>query len=983
MHSAVARRCAVALMTTVVATIAIPRLSHATNVPQTRPSNASPHASQWTRPGSDIGSAAKQTFQGRTSSSPLRRYESTNAPNPCYYSVWFDPQDAPELDAASYAALYDCPSGSWSFPVSTRDNWASSELDFYGVLLETDGNFNDGCDGADYALEAIFASGSLQAALLSLPSCNSSDWAIVAQGSVSRTSASQISIGIPNSALGSPSNLRWLAELKGVNETTEQDDLIPDTGSHQEDGYVAGSSCTVGPAGTATPSSYTVVDDPEAAAAVLRSDGEPDVQPAGSRPGVVHFSGDPARAGAALARAGINANVSPERLRHYAATPNDTNFSQQWSLAAVKASQAWDVTTGLASVVVGDLDSGVDPTHPDLQGKLVAGYDVLTGQPLSTTTNSDPVGHGTATAGIIGAATNNSAQLASLGYATSVMPVKIGDANGALSSNTATGVQWATAHGAKIINLSVGSECVDANEHAAVNYAQAHGVMVVASAGNNAMDGDRPTYPAAYPGVLAVGATDSSNAPTSYSEFGNWVDMVAPGGIGDNDPAHDILVLAPGGGLALGAGTSFSAPLAAAAGALLLAVNPALTGASVRSLLVDTATDIGPPGRDARTGAGLLNAALAVQTAALRAKYNPLPPSRILDTRNGTGSVAAPLGPNQTRLVKATGVANVPASGVSAVVMNVTAVSGSAGSFLTVYPSDVSRPLASNLNFPPGLNIPNLVVVEVGGDGNVALYNAQGTVDVLFDVVGWYGGTGDSFNALTPARVLDTRNGSGPLGPGQFRPVNVAGVGGVPVSGVTAVVLNVTAVAPSAASFLTLYPSDVSRPTASNLNFPPGVNIPNLVVVKVGSDGKVDVYNDQGTVDVVFDVVGWYGSTGSSYAPLPPHRVVDTRDGTGTPLAPLAGGETRTIHVAGVGGVPGSGISGVVLNLTAVSPSAGSYLTAYPTGVSRPVASNLNFGPGQIIPNLVFVKVGSGGNVDLYNDQGRVDVIFDVVGWFT
>jgi hypothetical protein len=318
-------------------------------------------------------------------------------------------------------------------------------------------------------------------------------------------------------------------------------------------------------------------------------------------------------------------------------------------------------------------------------------------------------------------------------------------------------------------------------------------------------------------------------------------------------------------------------------------------------------------------------------------------------------------------------------------VLNVTAVSPSAGSFLTVYPSDVSRPLASNLNFPPGLNIPNLVVTKVGADGNVAVYNDQGSVDVVADVVGWYGSTGDSYNALSPNRILDTRTpgSGGPLGAGQTRAVSVSGFGGVPASGATAVVLNVTAVAPSAASFLTVYPSDVGKPTASNLNFPPGVNIPNLVVVKVGSDGQVDVYNDQGAVDVIFDVVGWYGSTGSTYEPVPPSRIVDTRNGTGTPAASLAGGETRTITVAGVGGVPGSGISGVVVNVTAVAPTAGSFLTVYPTGVSQPVASNLNFGPGQNIPNLVFVKVGPGGAINLYNDKGHVDVIFDVVGWYT
>src|SRR5207248_11232918 len=129
MQSAMARRCALALAAAVVTALVVPHLSHAADAPATKPSNSSPHSNQWTRPGAGIGPSAKHKLQGRRSSSPRRTYQGTNPPNPCYYSIWYDPQDAPELDAASYAALYDCPSGTWTFPVSTRDSWASSELD--------------------------------------------------------------------------------------------------------------------------------------------------------------------------------------------------------------------------------------------------------------------------------------------------------------------------------------------------------------------------------------------------------------------------------------------------------------------------------------------------------------------------------------------------------------------------------------------------------------------------------------------------------------------------------------------------------------------------------------------------------------------------------------------------------------------------------------------------------------------------------------
>jgi hypothetical protein len=319
--------------------------------------------------------------------------------------------------------------------------------------------------------------------------------------------------------------------------------------------------------------------------------------------------------------------------------------------------------------------------------------------------------------------------------------------------------------------------------------------------------------------------------------------------------------------------------------------------------------------------------------------------------------------------------------------LNVTATSPTVSSFLTVYPSDGARPLASNLNFSPGQTIPNMVVVRVGADGKVGLFNNAGTVDVIFDVVGWYGATGDSYNALSPQRILDTRNGTGDaggaFGQGSQRSEQVLNVGGVPASGVTAVVLNVTVTEPSAGSFLTVFPSGTSKPLASNLNFTPGLTIPNLVVARVGNDGKVAVFNNAGSVQVIFDVVGWYGTSGQSYAPIPPARILDTRNATGDPLGAFGPGTQRSEKVAGLGGVPTTGVSAVVLNVTVTEPTAASYLTLFPSGTSKPLASNLNYTQDQTIPNLVVVRVGSDGKVAVFNNAGNVHVIFDVVGWFT
>ncbi len=160
------------------------------------------------------------------------------------------------------------------------------------------------------------------------------------------------------------------------------------------------------------------------------------------------------------------------------------------------------------------------------------------------------------------------------------------------------------------------------------------------------------------------------------------------------------------------------------------------------------------------------------------------------------------------------------------------------------------------------------MVAKVGADGRVAVFNQTGFTHVIFDVVGWYGADGApggaGYTTLAPARILDTRNGTGgfwsPVGPGATVAAGVTGVGGVPATGVSAVVLNVTVTQPSAGGYLTIFPSDAVRPTASNLNFTAAQTVPNLVVAKVGADGRVAVFNQTGSTHVIFDVVGWYSS---------------------------------------------------------------------------------------------------------------------------
>ena len=374
--------------------------------------------------------------------------------------------------------------------------------------------------------------------------------------------------------------------------------------------------------------------------------------------------------------------------------------------------------------------------------------------------------------------------------------------------------------------------------------------------------------------------------------------------------------------------------------------------------------------------------------------FHTLAPARVLDTRNGTGGVSGPIGSAATVDVPVTGRGGVPASGVSAVVMNVTVTQPSTGGYLTVFPSGTARPVASNLNFLPGQTVPNLVVAAVGRTGKVSLYNNAGSTHVVIDVMGWYDNdgrsTGTHYNALSPSRILDTRNGTGgltgPVGPASAVDVAVAGRGGVPAGGVSAVVVNVTVTQPSTGGFLTVFPSGIPRPLASNLNFVAGETVPNLVVAKVGADGKLSVYNNAGSTHVILDVVGWYDtdgrSTGSHYNPLRPARIVDSRDWTGGVVGPVGPETTVDVTVAGRGGVPPSGVSAVALNVTVTEPTAVGYLTVFPNLTTRPLASNLNFVAGQTVPNFVVAKVGPDGKIALFNNAGSTHVIVDVVGWY-
>jgi subtilisin family serine protease len=311
----------------------------------------------------------------------------------------------------------------------------------------------------------------------------------------------------------------------------------------------------------------------------------------------------------ALRKTGLFRYVERDRYAHTASVPNDPDFSSQWHLARIQAPRAWDVSTGASSVIVAVVDSGVDPSHPDLAPKLVPGWNFLN----STSNTADVLGHGTAVAGTVAAASNNGIGVAGVAWGSLIMPLEVVDAGDSASySDIAAAIQYAADHGARIVNLSLGGAAPSELLQSAVDYAWNRGAVVFAAAMNNGTS--VPAYPAACNHAVAVGATDAGDGLASFSSFGNWIALTAPG--------TGILTTSLGGGYGYWTGTSFSAPIAAGVAALALSANPALGNSDLVNLLEGNADDLGAPGHDDLFGWGLVNAYKAVN-AASQSALNP------------------------------------------------------------------------------------------------------------------------------------------------------------------------------------------------------------------------------------------------------------------------------------------------------------------------------------------------------------------------
>ena len=443
-------------------------------------------------------------------------------------------------------------------------------------------------------------------------------------------------------------------------------------------------------------------------------------------------------------------------------------------------------------------------------------------------------------------------------------------------------------------------------------------------------------------------------------------------------------------------GTSASAPHAAAIAALQTQKRPCRTPAQI--LAAQRASAVAFAGfalKDYGSGRVTATTAITGLTPCVGSGYHPVTPLRILDSREPnvgfSGKVTAPT-EKSLQVTGLGGPSNVPAN-AAAVVMNVTVADATNESFLTVFPTGTSVPNASNLNFGAGQIIPNLVTVKLGTGGKVQFANAVGATNVIADVVGYYDngtGPGDLFTGITPVRLLDSRTSTGgwvgplPSGPGRDLMVRKPGnPNGVPATA-TAVVANVTVTGGTAQSFVKVWPSGENAPNVSNLNLLSGQTIPNLVTVKIGTNGAVKISNNLGSVHVILDVVGYFDPTaGSRFHAINPNRILDTRTNKGL-SGPQGEAQTRPLAVAGVAGtnVP-AGATGLVANVTVADATTESFVSVFPGNVARPNPfSNLNFGPGQVIPNLTAVGIAPNGSVNFYNHVGSTALIADAVGYF-
>ncbi len=316
--------------------------------------------------------------------------------------------------------------------------------------------------------------------------------------------------------------------------------------------------------------------------------------------------------------------VEPDYIATALETPNDPNLPLQWAMEKIQASgsgiTAWDITKSNPDIKIAILDTGIDQDHEDLKDKIVVNYKCADSSP----TVDDLYGHGTHVAGIAAAVTNNGLGVSGLGYNASLMNVKVLDDTGSgYYSWIANCITWAADNGAKVINMSLGGSGKSKTLENAVNYAWRKGVVIVGAAGNSG--NASPTYPAYYTNVIAVAATDKNDQKASWSSYGNWVDVAAPGvDIYSTFPNHSYTIN-KGIGYGYGSGTSMATPYTAGLAALIWTTPYGSSNNSVRERIEKYADKIAGTGKYWRYGR--INALNSVKYENASVSYSDVTPT--------------------------------------------------------------------------------------------------------------------------------------------------------------------------------------------------------------------------------------------------------------------------------------------------------------------------------------------------------------------
>ncbi len=631
------------------------------------------------------------------------------------------------------------------------------------------------------------------------------------------------------------------------------------------------------------------------------------------------------------------------------------------------------------------IDTGIRASHLDFGGRVTAGWTAFADKPATEDCN----GHGTHVAGTAAGGYFGVAKSATL------VPLRVLDCDGGgWTSDVIAALDWIVARHQNntpaVANLSLstdGDSAVDTAIQSAIN----DGVTVTVAAGNKNTDACSFS-PARVPDALTVAATDSFDGRAAFSNFGTCVDLFAPGvKIASDWMTADNAVAELN-------GTSMASPHVAGAAAQLLALHPSWSPAQVASALTAAATTgtvtnrgAGSPDRLLYAGPNDSNGSVSVAGGFVaRAPY------RQLDSRNGTGGVSTPLGPGQTITITVTGRGGIPASGVSAVALNVTVTQPTSAGYITAHAGGTTGPSTSNVNYGPGQTVANFAITPLN-NGTVSFTNtSNGTVQLIADSSGYYLSglptQAGSFTSLSPARLLDSRDGTGnvtgPVGPGQTITFTVAGRGGI-LPGASAVAMNITVTEPSSSGFITAHAGGTTPPGTSNVNYGPSQTVPNFALVPVSVDGKVSFTNtSNGTVQLIADSFG-YVLGGTPTAPgtfkslASPARQLDTRTGVGGVTGPLGPGQLIAVKVTGSNGVPANNVSALALNITVTEPTSAGYITAFAGGTALPSSSNVNYGPAQTIPNFAVTPISTDGKIAFKNtSNGTVQLIADTFGYY-